>query len=141
MNGRTKTCFYGALMANGIVATRHVDYIGITAPDFEAPLPTASVRALAYVIPFWEPILGVLLILGLRTRVALVLGAPLMAMLTVGTALRDQTTALAIQLLYSISFLILYCESYDLFGIDGIVKWRRGHLFGKENVNRESNSD
>jgi thiosulfate dehydrogenase (quinone) large subunit len=116
---------------------------GLVADFAHTPLPAASVRALAYVIPFWEPIVGVLLILGIRTRVALVLGALLMAMLTFGSALRDQETALAIQLLYSISFLILflYRESYDLFGIDGIVKWRRGHLFGKENVSRESNSD
>ena len=116
---------------------------GLVADFAHTPLPAASVSALAYVIPFWEPIVGVLLILGLLTRGALVLGALLLAMLTLGSALRDQTTALNVQLLYSISFfvLFLYRESYDVFGIDGIVKWRRGHLFGKENVNRESSSD
>jgi thiosulfate dehydrogenase [quinone] large subunit len=101
------------------------------------------VRVLAYVIPFWEPVVGVLLILGLLTRGALVLGALLLATLTLGSALRGQVFFLSVQLLYSISFfvLFLYRESYDVFGIDGIVKWRRGHLFEKENVNHEANSD
>jgi len=35
----------------------------------------------------------------------------------------------------------LYHEPYDLFGIDGIVEWRRSHFYGKESVNRESKSD
>jgi thiosulfate dehydrogenase (quinone) large subunit len=113
---------------------------GLVADFAHTPLPAASVSALAYVIPFWEPIVGVLLILGLLTRGALVLGALLLAMFTLGSALRDQTTLLHVQLLYSISFfvLFLYRESHDVFGIDGR---RRGHLFGKENVNHESRSD
>ena len=116
---------------------------GLVADFAHTPLPAASVRMLAYVIPFWEPIVGVLLILGLWMRAALVLGVLLLAMFTLGSALRDQTTLLHVQLLYSISFfvLFLYRESYDVFGIDGIVKWRRGHLFEKENANHESNSD
>jgi thiosulfate dehydrogenase [quinone] large subunit len=113
---------------------------GLVADFAHTPLPAASVSALAYVIPFWEPIVGVRLILGLLTRGALVLGALLLAMFTLGSALRDQTTLLHVQLLYSISFfvLFLYRESHDVFGIDGR---RRGHLFGKENVNHEPRSD
>ena len=116
---------------------------GLVADFAHTPLPAASVRMLAYVIPFWEPIVGVLLILGLWMRAALVLGVLLLAMFTLGSALRDQTTLLHVQVLYSISCIVLflYRESYDVFGIDGIVKWRRGHLFEKENANHESNSD
>jgi thiosulfate dehydrogenase [quinone] large subunit len=116
---------------------------GLVADFAHTPLPAASVRVLAYGIPFWEPVVGVLLILGLLTRGALVLGALLLVMFTLGSALRDDTTLLHVQLLYSISFfvLFLYRESYDVFGIDGIVKWRRGHLLAMENVNYEANSD
>src|SRR5580700_8761940 len=59
---------------------------GLVADFAHTPLPAASVRVLAYVIPFWEPIVGVLLILGLLTRGALVLGALLLAVFTLGSA-------------------------------------------------------
>jgi thiosulfate dehydrogenase [quinone] large subunit len=47
---------------------------GVVAAFAHTPLPVRSVGAFAFVIPFWEPVVGVLLVLGLCTRWALAAG-------------------------------------------------------------------
>src|SRR5882762_2204204 len=61
---------------------------GVVADVAQTPLPVWSVRAFAYAIPFWEPVIGILLALGLWTRWALAGGAVLIAALVFGTSLR-----------------------------------------------------
>ena len=85
------------------------------------PLPSWSVRAFACVIPFWEPAVGLLLMLGLWTRYALLSGALLIAAFVFGTALRGDHTVLTEQLIYAGGFFVLFLfrARYDRFGIDG----------------------
>ena len=92
--------------------------------DFaHTPLPAWSVKVFATFIPFWEPVVGLLLVLGLWTRVGLVAGALLVAAFVFGTALRGDHTVLSEQLIYALIFfaLLLFRARYDRFGWDG---WR-----------------
>jgi thiosulfate dehydrogenase (quinone) large subunit len=90
------------------------------------PLPAWWVRALALAIPFWEPIVGILLVLGLWTRAALVGGAVLMALLVIGTAMRANYDVLTEQVIYALYFFVLFLfrERLDWFGLDGVRRRR-----------------
>ena len=87
----------------------------------QTPLPAWSVRAFATTILFWEPAVGLLLVLGLWTRVGLTAGSLLIALLTLGTALRGEHTVLSEQLIYALVFfvLLLFRARHDRFGLDG----------------------
>jgi thiosulfate dehydrogenase [quinone] large subunit len=67
-------------------------------------LPTAIVGPFGYALPWLEAGIGLLLIIGLRTREALVAGAVLMLALTFGTALRQDWDVVGLQLLYSVVY-------------------------------------
>ncbi len=66
--------------------------------------------------------MGVLLVLGLWTRWALVAGALLIAALVFGTSLRGDYTVLSEQLIYAWIFfvLLLFRVRHDRFGLDGL---------------------
>jgi thiosulfate dehydrogenase (quinone) large subunit len=70
-------------------------------------LPTAAVVPFAYALPWLETTIGLLIIVGFRTRAALVSGALLLLALTFGTTLRQDWDVAAIQLLYSVVYAIL----------------------------------
>jgi thiosulfate dehydrogenase [quinone] large subunit len=70
-------------------------------------LPTAVIVPFGYALPWLEAGLGLLIIIGLRTREALVAGALLMLGLTFGTALRQDWDVAGIQLLYSVVYAAL----------------------------------
>ena len=100
-------------------------FVGTVVNGFaHLPLPGWSVRAFATVIPFWEPAVGLLLVLGLWTRWALAAGALLIALLTLGTAMRGEYPVLSEQLVYALVFFVLlvFRARGDRFGVDG---WRR----------------
>ena len=84
------------------------------------PLPPWSVRCYAIAITIWEPIVGLLLVLGLRTRDALGAGGLLIASLVFGTALRADFTVLSEQLVYAFIFflLLLYRQPYNRWSLD-----------------------
>jgi thiosulfate dehydrogenase [quinone] large subunit len=100
---------------------------GVVAAFAHTPLPIWSVRTFALLIPFWEPVVGGLLVLGLWTRWALVTGALLIAALVFGTALRGDHTVLSEQLIYALIFfvLLLYRERHDRFSLDRLMITRR----------------
>ena len=64
-------------------------------------LPTAVVVPFGYALPWLEAALGLLIIVGFRTREALVAGSLLMLALTFGTALRQDWDVAGVQLLYT----------------------------------------
>lgn len=70
-------------------------------------LPSAFVVPFAYVLPWLEGVIGLLILIGLRTREALIAGALLMLALTFGTALRQDWDIVAIQLFYSLVYALL----------------------------------
>lgn len=70
-------------------------------------LPEILVTILAYSIPFVEFIVGLLLILGLFTRQALLVGALLMVVLIFGSCLKENWEWAAFQMIYAIFFFML----------------------------------
>ena len=90
----------------------------------ETLLPAALVRAFAFALPPLEALVGLLLVLGLFTRWALVGGGLLMAALVFGTALRQQWDTLGLQMIYALAyFLLQFNAGYNRFALD--QAWRR----------------
>jgi len=73
----------------------------------KSPLPHGLSYAFSYAIPFLEAILGLTLILGVFTRVALICGAVFMMLLTIGVTANQQWDIAGQQLLYSLVFFLL----------------------------------
>jgi thiosulfate dehydrogenase [quinone] large subunit len=73
----------------------------------KSPLPHGFVLGFGYAIPVIELLLGIALILGLGTRIALVAGAVFMMALTLGVTSNQQWDVAGQQLLYSLAFFVL----------------------------------
>ena len=95
---------------------------GVVRDFVHTPLPVWSVRVFAASTLGWEPFVGILLVLGLWTRVGLVSGALLIVALVFGTALRAEYPVLSEQLIYALLFfvLLLFRARHDRFGLDGL---------------------
>lgn len=84
-----------------------------------APLPPGMITPFASVLPFIETAIGLLLILGLWTRPALIAGSLMMTALTFGTMLIQNFQLAVLQLTYSIAFfLLLAARSWDRISLD-----------------------
>ena len=90
-------------IVNGIGAFAAATVKGMAA----APLPPALVSAFAHAIPIVELALGVLLILGLFTRWALIAGLLFMSLLMAGVTLKQDWPTAGLQLIYGVVFWIL----------------------------------
>jgi thiosulfate dehydrogenase [quinone] large subunit len=85
----------------------------------KSPLPHSLTFGFSYAIPFIEAILGLVLILGIFTRAALVCGAAFMMALTIGVASNQQWDIAGQQLLYSVVFfLLLYLIEHNALSVD-----------------------
>jgi thiosulfate dehydrogenase [quinone] large subunit len=95
-------------------------FVNATQTQFEnTPLPVWQVRSFATVVPIAELLIGVLLILGLWTRWALVVAAVLMLGIIFGTALRNDWQIVFLQMFYSLSYsLLLMWRRYDAWSLD-----------------------
>jgi thiosulfate dehydrogenase [quinone] large subunit len=80
------------------------------------PLPASLTLATGYVVPCVELVIGVLLLLGLFTRLALTLAFLLMFVLLFGIALKQDWNVATQQLMYGlVLFILLFArERYDL---------------------------
>jgi thiosulfate dehydrogenase [quinone] large subunit len=84
-----------------------------------APLPGWSVWSFGMVLPAVEALLGLLLLVGLRTRAALVAGSLLIMVLTFGSALVQDWSAASIQLSYALVYSILiFLLRYNGWSVD-----------------------
>jgi thiosulfate dehydrogenase [quinone] large subunit len=82
-------------------------------------MPHAFLILFASVLPFAETLIGLCILLGLQTRVALVAGALMIAALTFGTMLRQDFTIAWLQLDYAVAFFILLAlQSWNLISLD-----------------------
>jgi thiosulfate dehydrogenase [quinone] large subunit len=89
----------------------------------KSPLPHGITFAFSYAIPFLEAILGLTLILGVFTRIALVSGAIFMMALTIGVTANQQWDIAGQQLLYSlIFFLLLYLIENNTLAVDNYLR-------------------
>ena len=85
-------------------------------------LPSVLVMPFSYVLPFLEFIVGILLLAGLFTRFALVLGVLVMLALIFGSCLIEKWDNVFTQIIYGGYFALLYYfVQYDKYSVDG---WR-----------------
>jgi thiosulfate dehydrogenase (quinone) large subunit len=86
----------------------------------KSPLPHSLAFGFSYAIPFLEAVLGLMLILGVFTRIALICGAVFMMALTIGVTSNQQWDIAGQQLLYSVVFfLLLYLIEHNALALDG----------------------
>lgn len=91
-----------------------------------SPLPPAVVRIFGQSLPWIECLFGVLLLLGLRTRAAIVGGALLILILTFGSSLIQDWQAASTQLLYAAVYAgLLFCIHCNGWSIDSLLQRRK----------------
>ena len=96
---------------------------GLVQAFAKTPLPAEVVRLFGFVLPFAETLVGLLLTLGLWTRLALVSGGLLIIALVFGTALRSDWDTLGIQMIYAaVYYLLLVSRTYDRFSINHLLR-------------------
>ena len=87
------------------------------------PMPPAIVQPFALALPWVETLIGLMIILGLKTREALVAGSLMMTMLTFGTMVRQDFQIAFLQLAYVIVFfLLLALRSWNRIAIDAAIE-------------------
>ncbi len=86
------------------------------------PMPPAIIRPFALTLPWVESLIGLMIILGLKTRAALVAGSVMMTILTFGTMVRQDFQIAFLQLAYVIVFfLLLALRSWNVISVDGAI--------------------
>jgi len=89
-------------------------------------LPASLVYAFAASLIWVESAVGILLILGLQTRLALIVGGLMMTLLTFGTMQIENFQNAWLQLTYAfIFFAVLALRSWNLISLDAIVGSKR----------------
>jgi len=103
------------------------DFVPVTEKMFEGNLlPMSWVHLFLTVLPYFEGLLGVLLILGLLSRWAITAEGLLVSVLMFGTALRSDWTVVSHQMIYILFvFILLALEQYDYFSLDSFLARRR----------------
>jgi thiosulfate dehydrogenase [quinone] large subunit len=102
----------------------HAAFLGYLNHYFEkTPLVSASLLpAFAWVLPPVETLLGLLLVLGLWTRFALIAGALVLAMLVIGTNLAQDWNVAGLQLIYAfLYYYLLVHRDQNTVSIDGMM--------------------
>ena len=104
------------------------DFVPVTEKMFIGNLlPMSWVHVFLTVLPYFEGLLGVLLVLGLWSRWALTAEGLLVTVLLFGTALRSDWTVVSHQMIYLLFvFILLAVEDYDYFSVDSLLARRRG---------------
>jgi len=88
----------------------------------KSPLPHSFTHGFSYAIPFLEAVLGLMLILGIFTRYALICGAVFMMALTLGVTANQQWGIASQQLLYSVVFfLLLFLLEHNSLALDNAL--------------------
>src|SRR5262245_22064711 len=86
------------------------------------PMPPTIIRPFALTLPWVESVIGLMIILGLKTREALVAGSLMMTILTFGTMVRQDFQIAFLQLAYVIVFfLLLALRSWNRISVDAAV--------------------
>jgi thiosulfate dehydrogenase [quinone] large subunit len=87
-----------------------------------SPLPHWSLVSFAVALPWAEALLGLLLVLGLWTRFALVAGSLLMLLLTFGIALVQDWNVAGLQLIYAMAYaILLYARRENSYSVDELA--------------------
>ena len=88
--------------------------------------PALFVDTFAHTLPWIETALGIMLILGLKTRLALTVGGLMMTCLTFGTMFLMDFQLAWLQLTYAIAFfLLLATRSWNVISLDTLLGTKR----------------
>ena len=103
------------------------DFVPVTEKMFVGNLlPMSWVHVFLTFLPYFEGVLGVLLLLGLLSRWALTAEGLLVTVLLFGTALRSDWTVVSHQMIYLLFvFILLAVEDYDYFSVDSFLARRQ----------------
>jgi len=105
------------------------DFVPVTEKMFVGNLlPMWLVHDFLTVLPYFEALLGVLLLLGLWTRWTVTAEGLLVTVLLFGTALRSDWTVVSHQMIYLLFvFILLALGKYNYYSLDTILASRRGN--------------
>jgi thiosulfate dehydrogenase [quinone] large subunit len=103
------------------------DFVSVTEKMFIGNLlPMWLVHYFLTILPYFEGVLGVLLLFGLWTRWALTAEGLLVTVLLFGTALRSDWTVVSHQMIYIIFvYILLVMEKDNHFSLDSVLARRR----------------
>ena len=91
-----------------------------------APLPPPLVQVFGQSLPWVECFFGLLLLIGLRTRAALIGGALLILVLTFGSSLVQDWQAASTQLLYAAIYAgLLFLLPFNGWSVDSFIERRK----------------
>ena len=113
--------FYGIGKFRGGLA----NFVGGMNQQFSGKLPAFMVMPFAYAIPFAESISGILILLGLLTRIGLTLSGLLLIGLTFGVVMLGHADVVGHNLIYVLlNFVLLWFVDLNSFSVDGLI-WRK----------------
>ncbi len=96
---------------------------GLSHTFHNSPLPEPLVLAFGLSLPWIEALIGLLVLLGLVTRWALVAGSVLMLVLMFGSSLHQDWNVVAIQLAYAVVYAALLAfRGVDAYSVDSKIK-------------------
>ena len=98
------------------------NFVGGMNQHFAGKLPAAMVMPFAYVLPFGEVGCGLLILLGLFTRVGLVISGLLLIGLTFGTVILGDPPTVAHNLQYAlVNFVLLWLMDLNRYSLDAVL--------------------
>ena len=101
------------------------NFVGGMNQHFAGKLPAAMVMPFAYVLPFGEVTAGLLILLGLFTRIGLVISGLLLIGLTFGTVMRGDAPTVAHNLQYAlVNFVLLWLVDLNHYSLDALFRRR-----------------
>ena len=103
------------------------DFVPVTEKLFVGNLlPMSWVHYFLTFLPYFEGLLGILLLLGLWSRLAITTEGLLVTVLLFGTAIRSDWTVVSHQMIYLLFvFFLLAVEEWDYFSVDAYLERRR----------------
>ncbi|HEY1212255.1 MAG TPA: DoxX family protein [Bryobacteraceae bacterium] len=117
------------IFLHGVVrlAGHYEQFVNSTVQGFlKSPLPTVAVHVAALCIPPAEAVIGLFLLRGFLTRLALVGGALPMLILLFGKSLQQDWSTVAIQLEYAFLYaLLLALRRWNQLSLDGLLRRMR----------------
>ena len=109
--------FFGA----GKFVAGLTNFVGGMNQHFAGKLPAAMVMPFAYVLPFGEVTSGLLILLGLFTRVGLTISGLLLIGLTFGTVMLGDAPTVAHNLQYAlVNFVLLWLVDLNRYSLDSL---------------------
>ncbi len=97
-------------------------FVGNMNQQFSGKLPAFMVMPFAYVLPFGEVAAGLLIVLGLFTRLGLIISGLLLVGLTFGMVILGQAPTAAHNLQYAlVNFVLLWFSDLNGYSLDRLI--------------------